>query len=762
MTSVERSGSGGEAGPFTRGPSTSLVIGGAVFAASVFGILTRPAGFLAMVWPANAVLLGLLMRLPDTRRLSVWLAAAAAYVAADLMAGTEPLKSLLLNGANLCGVGAGYLLYRHLPDTALRMREPASALYIVLVSATAATAAGLAGAAIDPIVLGVGVVNSGMLWFATELVNYIALLPVMLSAPAPRGVIRALGSARRSAGLHDLVPAGALLVSCALAMVVGGPGAIAFAMPALLWCGLVYPVFVVSVLTFLFSCWALIVMSAAYLHDVGGAYESHEMVSMRLAAFMIALAPVTLAIVVRNRDELIGTLSLARQRIDMAMDAGGVVATWDLDVDARDLSVEGELPKLFEVDDRSRIGIFHDKLANLLHPDDRERVYDALGAAIATGGDYRCRYRIMTPAGEVRWVAAFGRPVRDRKDGAAHLIGILIDITAQTETAEALEQSDKRFNIVSESIPQIVWSADATGRHDYFNRRWTEFTGIPLEDVRPETWEHLVHPEDKPRVDAAWRAALATGRTYSIDYRFRHRDASYRWLKVLAKPLRNADGAITRWYGTSTDIDDAKQLEAEREIIAHELDHRIGNLFALVNGLVNLAAREGLDVETMTEALRGRLNALHDAHGLIRRNRDRTPTTMTELLRRLLAPYQNEEERIAITGEDLLVAPSATTAITLIFHELATNAVKYGALKVCEGRLSIELVRVGDRFGIRWREISPAQAAPDQGTGLGSKLVNSLVEGQLGGEIVRISAPEGLRIDIELPLAALTGATKTP
>ena len=739
-------------------PSTSLIIGVAVFAACVLGILTRPAGFLAMIWPANAVMLGLLVRLPDARRASAWLFAALAYTVADLFAGADIAKALLLNAGNLCGVGAGYLICRYLPDNALRMREPASALYIVLVSAAAA--AGLAGAISDPHLLKLGMVDAAMLWFATELVNYIALLPVILSAPNPRSLIPDLKSLRPASIVRAAVPAVALAASCALSMLVRGPSAIAFAMPALLWCGLVYPVFVVSGLTFAFSCWSLTVMTIAYLPEIAGTYDAHAMVSMKLAAFMVALAPVTLSIVVRARDELISKLSLARQRIDMAMDAGGIVATWDLNFAESDLAMEGDLPRLFKINGKSEGGIFHDKLANLIHPDDRERVYDALNTAIATGTDYRCRYRIVTPGGEIRWLAAFGKPVRDKNGAASRLIGILIDVTEQTEAAEALEQSNTRFNIVSESIPQIVWSTDAKGRHDYFNRRWTEFTGIAPENIEPETWKGLVHPEDKARGDRTWEASLATGETYSIDYRFRHRDGSYRWLKVLAKPLRNAEGAITRWYGTATDIDDAKQLEAELEIVARELDHRIGNLFALANGLVGLAASDGADVKAVTEALRGRLSALHDAHGLIRRNRDGTSATIAGLLWRLLVPYDNGADRITITGDDLPVDPSAMTSIALIFHELATNAIKHGALRECEGRLRIELSRIDDRFRIRWLEVCHSRGAGGQGTGFGSRLFDSIVEGQLRGKAARSSSHGDLTIDIELPVSSLMGSAK--
>lgn len=740
----------------SRVPSTALVIGLAVFLACYLGILTRPTGFLAMVWPANALLLGLLIRMRDTSHPAVWLAAAVGYMAADLLAGTDPGRALLLNAANMAGVGAGYLFYRLLPPDALRMREPSAILCIVLISADAAAVSGLAAASGNALFRSVGSESNWPYWFSTELVNYVALLPTILSAPPLRELLPALRRLRPISA-RTVLPILVLAGCCVLALLLGGPGAIAFAVPALLWCGQVYSVFTVSVLAFAVSFWSLTVVAHGYLPAVPELFDGQAVISIRLAAFLIVLAPITLAMMARSRDELVRTLSLARKRVDLAMEASGIMAVWDLNVANNDFAIEGRFHKSAEAGAAGASDVHHDFLTNLTHPDDRDRVLDALGTAIATGADYHCRYRALTPSGEMRWVAAFGKPIRDDKNVVTHLVGILIDVTEQAEAAEALQQSNTRFNIVSELIPEIVWSSDSTGRHDYFNMRWTEFTGVAPEDLTPETWKGLVHPDDKARVDATWAASLATGDVYSIDYRFRFRDGSYRWLKVQAKPLRNQDGAIARWYGTSTDIDDAKQLEAEREIVARELDHRIGNLFALVAGLVSLAARDAPDVTTLRTVLHGRLKALHDAHTLIRRH-DGASATLSELLRGLIAPYDDHDGRIEIGGDDLPVAYSAMTSIALIFHELATNAVKYGALRYRDGRLRIVLQREGERFRIRWlEEVRCMPAAENQGTGFGSKLFKAIIEGQLRGSVTRSVSETGHSVELELPVSSLTG-----
>lgn len=758
MASIESDASGSWP-ELVRGlPGTLFVACLAVFGASLLGILTRSAGDLAMIWPANALTLGLLLRLPQDRRAAIWLAAPIGFVAADMVAGADVTRAFLLGAANLCGIAAAYAATRFIPESALKLREPQSVLWYVIVAAAGASAAGLFAAVAEPFPLGLGRFGMWEFRFASELINYIALLPMIVSMPPMRSLLSAHPSFASPLDWRGALPVTTLIGTCALALFAGGPGAIVFAVPSLIWCGLTYSVFFVSVLAFAFALWSSIVIGVDHLHSIAGALDGGAAVSLRLAASMIALAPITLAIVMRHRDELVQKLLVAGHRVDMALRAGSVVGIWDLNVAAETITVEALYPDSHTPFRRE--WSIERAMANI-HPDDRERVYNELYTAVATGTDYHCKYHDVALAHE-RWLATFGKPVFDQRNAVSHLIGVFIDLTQQTKTAEALEISDKRFDIVAESIPDIVWSTDADGRHDYFNRRWHEFTGIAPDDLAPETWTGLVHPADERRVMETWAACLQTGQAYAIDYRFRHHDGTYRWLRVQAKPLRNAQGAIVRWYGTSTDIDDAKQLEAEREMVARELDHRIGNLFALVNGLVNLTVRDGSNVKAVTDALRGRLRMLHDAHGLIRRSQDASAATMTALLRRLLAPYDNGKDRIAITGDDLAVDPSAITSLALIFHELATNAVKYGALNDGDGALRIELSRIEDHFRIRWLETSHARAAAGQGTGFGSKLFDAIIEGQLRGKAARSASHQGLAVEIDLPISSLAGSARRP
>lgn len=451
-------------------------------------------------------------------------------------------------------------------------------------------------------------------------------------------------------------------------------------------------------------------------------------------------------------------LAMSHQRIEMALEAGGIVGTWDFDVDSRRIIIDGSLAQQYGVPEaEARSGLSLETLSANLYADDRARVLSAVDEAVATGIDYRSRFRTITHDGALRWYVASGRPIRDERQRVVQLAGIILDVTAQAETAAALEQSNLRFDTLSEAIPQMVWSADAAGAHDYFNRRWTEFTGVPHEDITPGIWLELVHPDDRERVTATWTACLATGETYDIDYRFRRHDGVFRWLRVIAMPMRDARGRIVRWYGTSTDIEDAKQLDAQKELVTRELDHRIKNLFALVGGLVGLSVREEPDLAPLAGRLRARLEALHRAHGLIRGSGGGKAGSLRGLLEQLLDPYRTGAAgHIVIEGEDATLQASAITSVALILHELATNAAKYGALAQADGRLNVALRRSGEWQTIGWTErfAAPGTAAVPSG-GFGSKLLETIVERQFRGRFVRTMEAQGLSVAIDLPSSIL-------
>ncbi|MBP6545466.1 MAG: PAS domain-containing protein [Phenylobacterium sp.] len=329
--------------------------------------------------------------------------------------------------------------------------------------------------------------------------------------------------------------------------------------------------------------------------------------------------------------------------------------------------------------------------------------------------------------------------------------------------AARLKDGENRFRAIADSMPQMVWSTRPDGYHDYYNARWYEFTGMEPGSTDGEAWNGMFHPQDQDRARALWTHSLETGAPYEIEYRLRRRDGVYRWTLGRALPIRDSGGQITRWFGTCTDIDDAKRLAEERELVSQELSHRIKNIFAVISGLISLSARTHPQSKAYALALRDRVMALGRAHDFVRPHSKASQpnaraATVFALLTELFAPYEGAGGlRISLAGDDIPIDDRAATPLALVFHELATNASKYGALSVADGHVAITAELVGDDYRVTWRETGgPKVASAPAVEGFGSTLSKVSVEGQLGGTLSREWLPEGMLVTMTTPAKSYT------
>lgn len=336
---------------------------------------------------------------------------------------------------------------------------------------------------------------------------------------------------------------------------------------------------------------------------------------------------------------------------------------------------------------------------------------------------------------------------------------------AEAELASArnaLRESDLKFQTLADAFPHMVWSTLPDGYHDYYNRRWYEFTGVPDGSTDGEGWNDMFHPDDQAKAWERWRHSLETGEPYQIEYRLRHRSGEYRWVLGRAMPMHDSDGRIIRWMGTCTDIHEQKAQAEQNEILSRELSHRIKNIFAVIAGLIGLSARRSPQHREFAADLQARIAALGRAHEFVRPHSDLSrPMVQCESLlavfRDILSPYTALlEGRITVGGDDLRVDDRGATPIALLVHELATNAVKYGALASDEGTIALSVHREDDHCTIRWVERGgPAIHAPPEKEGFGTKLADLSVITQLGGTLQRLWEQPGLTVIARVPMRSL-------
>jgi PAS domain S-box-containing protein len=137
------------------------------------------------------------------------------------------------------------------------------------------------------------------------------------------------------------------------------------------------------------------------------------------------------------------------------------------------------------------------------------------------------------------------------------------------ERAEA-DAGARRFRVMAEAMPQMIWTARPDGDIDYCNRQWYAYTGVPEGQPHAWGWSKALHPDDRERTVALWQHAVATGGDYDIEYRFRRHDGAYRWFIGRASPVCDREGRITQWVGTCTDIDDQKRSRDQLETLVRE------------------------------------------------------------------------------------------------------------------------------------------------------------------------------------------------
>lgn len=462
----------------------------------------------------------------------------------------------------------------------------------------------------------------------------------------------------------------------------------------------------------------------------------------------------------------------SEEAVRRALAASDHIGAWDWHVPEDKVVADTRMARMFGVDPaRATAGLPIAEFTACIHPDDRTRVSEAIQTAIEGTGDFISEYRVVQPNGAERWLLARGQVYAAPDGTPLRFPGLAVDITDKkvadaslARATQALAESEAKFRAIADSLPQMVWSTLPDGFHDYYNARWYEYTGVPEGSTDGEGWNGMFHAEDQERAWAAWRHSLETGEPYEIEYRLRRADGVYRWTLGRATPIRNAEGQITRWFGTCTDIDDLKKLEQGKDLVSQELSHRIKNIFAVISALIALSAREHPEAKAFAAAVRNRIGALARAHEFVRPHSEVSRptvgnTTLHTFLNALFVPYADNagRPRVLIEGEDAVFDDQAATSVALLFHELATNAAKYGALSMQDGRVLLTTRAEGERFILCWTEVGgPLIAGEPERAGFGSSLATLSVEGQLGGRLERTWKPEGLVVEADIPATALS------
>lgn len=337
-----------------------------------------------------------------------------------------------------------------------------------------------------------------------------------------------------------------------------------------------------------------------------------------------------------------------------------------------------------------------------------------------------------------------------------HLQLILLaieDVTERSLAEDARQAGEDRLRRVLETEAVGVLFFDTTGTIVDANDVFLRMTGYSREEVTAQelTWRRLTPPEWVALSEEQMGKLAETGYIGPYEKEYILKDGSRSWMMFAGRQIDS--GCVVEYC---IDISDRKHAEMERELLVHELSHRVKNVFAVIQSLATQTRARGQTATTFREAFLGRLAALARAHCLLL-DTEWQGATLDMLVQNAVQAYlADHPEVVVVDGDPISLPPGHSVAISMVLHELGTNAANYGALSHAKGRLRVTWRKSEDvtdpRVELLWKEDGGSGIGPPVQKGFGSRLIEQAVSYQLGGSVEMDYAPEGLTCRISFPL----------
>ncbi len=239
-----------------------------------------------------------------------------------------------------------------------------------------------------------------------------------------------------------------------------------------------------------------------------------------------------------------------------------------------------------------------------VHPEDAQRTIDEWNRCVAARRPFQFEHRLRRHDGAFHACTSNAAPVLNADGSIREWVGVHTDITERRQQEDEIRAQERKFRFLAESLPQMVWAARPDGWIDYYNQRWIDFTGMTIEQAQGWGWTSVLHPDDLRNCVRLWHRSVETGEPYEVEHRVkRASDGAYRWHLGRAVALRDAQGAIVKWFGTSTDIHDYKEAEATNLALQAELEDRVEQRTAELARVGKIAGVGGWSIAVPSGAL---------------------------------------------------------------------------------------------------------------------------------------------------------------
>jgi len=302
-----------------------------------------------------------------------------------------------------------------------------------------------------------------------------------------------------------------------------------------------------------------------------------------------------------------------------------------------------------------------------------------------------------------------------------------------------------------------LWTYNPTTNAITLDAKLRMISGLEKLGPHPkiEEFTNHIHPGDRERIDRELQNTLSGEAIYDTEFRLIRPDGEQIWLEGKGDVMTNSAGE-TVLLGVNADVTARKKSEDQAEFMMRELDHRVKNLLAVILSICRITSKTANDVESFADAFSARLDAMARTHSLLAQNRWHG-TNLRELVNAEVL-RQGGEDQVAINGPDVSISPSSAQSLSMLFHELTTNAIKYGALSTPEGSVDVTWRRadeIDERVELQWTEKGGPQTQEPSRTGFGTKVINRLARSQLGSDIETTWHEAGLQINLTLPTSRI-------
>ena len=361
--------------------------------------------------------------------------------------------------------------------------------------------------------------------------------------------------------------------------------------------------------------------------------------------------------------------------------------------------MEGEQPGWGEFTGQSRQEYQGFGWAQAVHPDDAQPTIDEWNRAVAERRKFVFEHRVRRHDGVWRACSICALPVIDKAGEIEEWVGVHTDITEKKEADRTFKESLERFHFMAESMPQKIFAANSRGEVTYFNRQWTEFTGLTFEQIKDWGWTQFIHPDDVQENVRIWQHSIDTGEFFQFIHRCKRKDGMYRWHLSRAHAMRNDEGKISMWIGSNTEIHEEREtleklaranqdLESFAYSASHDLQEPLRMITSYSEMLVN-GYKDKLDGEAEmyvrviidgTRRMRELLADLLAYTAVDAKTTDERETIDLNLIFQEVSQNSKvaiEESGAVVSSDPLPIIRGHRAHFIQLFQNLISNAIKY-------------------------------------------------------------------------------------